>query len=91
MIPPCFFILRFYDVNKGSVTIDGVDLRSLDPTWLRGQVIGFINQEPVLFATSIMENIRYGFPDATDAEVLDFEDNLCFDEVIRIRWQKEII
>lgn len=62
---------RFYDVNKGSVTIDGVDLRSLDPTWLRGQVIGFINQEPVLFATSIMENIRYGFPDATDAEVID--------------------
>lgn len=58
-------------MNKGSVTIDGVDLRSLDPTWLRGQVIGFINQEPVLFATSIMENIRYGFPDATDAEVID--------------------
>lgn len=63
-------ILRFYDVNNGSITIDGEDLRSLDPSWLRGRVIGFINQEPVLFATSIMENIRYGFPDATDAEVL---------------------
>lgn len=62
---------RFYDVNKGSITIDGVDLQSLDPSWLRGRVIGFINQEPVLFATSVMENIRYGFPDATDAEVIE--------------------
>ena len=60
---------RFYDVSSGSITIDGEDLRTLDPSWLRGRVIGFINQEPVLFATSIMENIRYGFPDATDAEV----------------------
>lgn len=62
-------IFRFYDVSSGSITIDGEDLRTLDPSWLRGRVIGFINQEPVLFATSIMENIRYGFPDATDAEV----------------------
>ncbi|XP_045131652.1 mitochondrial potassium channel ATP-binding subunit-like [Portunus trituberculatus] len=62
---------RFYDVSSGSITIDGEDLRTLDPSWLRGRVIGFINQEPVLFATSIMENIRYGFPDATDAEVIE--------------------
>ena len=60
---------RFYDVDKGSITIDGHDLRSLDPSWLRGHAIGFINQEPVLFATSVMENIRYGRPDATDQEV----------------------
>lgn len=62
---------RFYDVSKGHVTIDGVDIRALDPTWLRGHAIGFINQEPVLFATSVMENIRYGRPNATDAEVID--------------------
>ncbi|KAG0723901.1 ATP-binding cassette sub-family B member 8, mitochondrial [Chionoecetes opilio] len=62
---------RFYDVNRGSITIDGEDLRSLDPSWLRGRIIGFINQEPVLFGTSIMENIRYGFPKATDAEVIE--------------------
>ncbi|MPC66443.1 ATP-binding cassette sub-family B member 8, mitochondrial [Portunus trituberculatus] len=62
---------EFYDVSSGSITIDGEDLRTLDPSWLRGRVIGFINQEPVLFATSIMENIRYGFPDATDAEVIE--------------------
>lgn len=60
---------RFYDVKCGSITVDDVDLRTLDPSWLRGRVIGFINQEPVLFATSIMENIRYGYPDATDTEV----------------------
>ncbi|XP_069937660.1 mitochondrial potassium channel ATP-binding subunit isoform X2 [Cherax quadricarinatus] len=61
---------RFYDVKSGSIMLDGVDLRTLDPSWLRGRVIGFINQEPVLFATSIMENIRYGYPEATDAEVI---------------------
>jgi len=35
---------RFYDVDAGHVTVDGHDIRSLDPTWLRGRVIGFINQ-----------------------------------------------
>lgn len=45
------------------------DLRSLDPQWVRGSLIGYINQEPILFATSIIENIRYGKPSATDHEV----------------------
>ncbi|KAM3929286.1 mitochondrial potassium channel ATP-binding subunit-like [Leptodactylus fuscus] len=60
---------RFYDPDQGAVELDGADIRSLDPSWLRGEVIGFINQEPVLFGTSIMENIRFGRPDASDAEV----------------------
>ncbi|XP_077300096.1 mitochondrial potassium channel ATP-binding subunit [Arctopsyche grandis] len=60
---------RFYDVNDGKVTIDGHDVRNLDPNWLRGRALGYINQEPVLFATSIKENIRYGKPDASDFEV----------------------
>lgn len=64
-------IERFYDVNSGQISIDGVDIRSLDPAWLRSNVIGFINQEPVLFATSILENIRYGRPDAADSEVIE--------------------
>ncbi|KAI5710485.1 hypothetical protein M8J75_008956 [Diaphorina citri] len=51
---------RFYDVSSGNITISGVDLKHLDGTWLRGNVIGLINQEPVLFATSVRENIRYG-------------------------------
>ncbi|KAJ3084323.1 ATP-binding cassette, sub-B (MDR TAP), member 8 [Rhizoclosmatium hyalinum] len=61
-------IERFYDVGTGSVTIDGVDVRDLDPNWIR-EHIGYINQEPVLFATSIFENIRYGAPGATKEQV----------------------
>lgn len=62
---------RFYDPNTGVVMLDGLDIRTLDLSWLRGQVIGFINQEPVLFGSSIMENIRFGKPEATDAEVIN--------------------
>ncbi|CAH2004100.1 unnamed protein product [Acanthoscelides obtectus] len=60
---------RFYDVKEGSITLDGQDIRTLDPTWLRKRALGLISQEPVLFGTSIIENIRYGKPDATDEEV----------------------
>lgn len=61
---------RFYDPSSGVVMLDGLDIRTLDPSWLRGHVIGFISQEPVLFGTSVMENIRFGKPSATDAEVM---------------------
>lgn len=61
---------RFYDPSSGVVMLDGLDIRTLDPSWLRGHVIGFISQEPVLFGTSVMENIRFGKPSATDAEVV---------------------
>uniref|UniRef100_A0A0M3J3P0 Mitochondrial potassium channel ATP-binding subunit n=1 Tax=Anisakis simplex TaxID=6269 RepID=A0A0M3J3P0_ANISI len=60
---------RFYEPLFGRITLDGKDLKTLDPNWLRGSVIGFISQEPILFATTIEENIRYGKPDATDQEV----------------------
>ncbi|XP_071478299.1 mitochondrial potassium channel ATP-binding subunit-like [Diadema antillarum] len=60
---------RFYDVSSGSIRLDGTDLREFDPSWLRGRTIGYINQEPTLFATSIRENIRYGNPAASDQEV----------------------
>uniref|UniRef100_A0A914XUS2 Mitochondrial potassium channel ATP-binding subunit n=1 Tax=Panagrolaimus superbus TaxID=310955 RepID=A0A914XUS2_9BILA len=62
-------IERLYEPSSGKVTLDGKDLRTLDPYWLRRNVIGIISQEPVLFATTIEENIRYGKPDATDEEV----------------------
>lgn len=64
------FVNRFYDVDEGKVTIDGHDVRNLDPNWLRGRTLGYINQEPVLFATTIRENIRYGKPEATNIEVI---------------------
>ena len=61
-------LLRFYDPDAGAVRVDGVDLRELDPLWLRRQ-IGLVAQEPLLFSCSIAENIRYGRPDASDDEV----------------------
>ncbi|XP_074841486.1 mitochondrial potassium channel ATP-binding subunit [Carettochelys insculpta] len=60
---------RFYEPTQGTITLDGCDLCRLDPSWLRGQVIGFISQEPTLFGTTILENIRFGKPGASDAEV----------------------
>lgn len=60
---------RFYDVSDGSITISGVDVRNLNGAWLRGNVIGLINQEPVLFATSVRENIRYGDSTVSDEQV----------------------
>lgn len=62
---------RFYDPTSGVIMLDGLDIRTLDPSWLRRQVIGFINQEPVLFGSSVMENIRFGKPEASDAEVIN--------------------
>jgi ABC-type multidrug transport system fused ATPase/permease subunit len=61
-------LLRFYDPLSGVVALDGVDLKTLDMKWFRSQ-IGYISQEPILFATSIIENIRFGFPSATDADI----------------------
>ena len=60
--------LRMYDVNSGSVTLDGRDLRTLNVKWLREHV-GLVSQEPVLFATSVAENLRYGRPEATQEEL----------------------
>eukprot|EP01134_Creolimax_fragrantissima_P007834 CFRG7834T1 len=62
---------RFYDPVRGQIFVDGVDIRDLDPKWLRGRLIGYIGQEPILFYTSIKENIRYGRPDATDEEIME--------------------
>lgn len=56
-------------MNSGKISLGGVNIKELNPSWLRGRVIGLINQEPVLFATTVMENIRYGKPDATNEQV----------------------
>jgi ATP-binding cassette subfamily B protein len=61
-------LLRFYDPQQGVVTMDGVDLRSCDPQALRSR-IAIVSQDPVIFSTTAMENIRYGRPEAGDAEV----------------------
>uniref|UniRef100_UPI00398E631E bile salt export pump-like n=1 Tax=Pristiophorus japonicus TaxID=55135 RepID=UPI00398E631E len=63
-------IQRFYDPKQGMITLDGHDIRSLNIQWLRS-LIGIVEQEPVLFATTIEENIRYG------------RDSLTKDQIIR--------
>ena len=65
-------IERFYDPTGGCLTIDGISLRDLNIRWLRSQ-IGIVSQEPVLFDTSIAENIRYGanYRQVSDDEVIE--------------------
>ncbi len=59
---------RFYDPLSGRIRLDGTDIATLDPTELRG-AIGLVPQEPVIFSANAWDNIRFGRPDATDAEV----------------------
>ncbi|XP_015263372.1 PREDICTED: multidrug resistance protein 1-like [Gekko japonicus] len=61
-------IQRFYDPLEGMVTIDGQDIKTLNLRYLR-EIIGVVNQEPVLFATTIAENIRYGRENVTMEEI----------------------
>ncbi|KPQ19010.1 ABC transporter transmembrane domain-containing protein [Halomonas sp. HL-93] len=77
-------LLRFYDPCHGRITLDGMDIRTLDLAALRG-TMGLVAQEPVLFSGSVADNLRYGDPDATserlriaaqDASALDFIDAL---------------
>uniref|UniRef100_A0A9J7XBN2 Bile salt export pump n=1 Tax=Cyprinus carpio carpio TaxID=630221 RepID=A0A9J7XBN2_CYPCA len=62
-------IQRFYDPKEGMVTLDGHDIRGLNIQWLRS-LIGIVEQEPVLFATSIAENIRYGRPGVSNDDII---------------------
>jgi ATP-binding cassette subfamily B (MDR/TAP) protein 1 len=59
---------RFYDPQAGEVLIDGMNVKSFRLDWIRGK-IGLVNQEPLLFMTSIRENITYGKEDATFEEI----------------------
>jgi len=61
-------IPRFYDVDKGTITIDGRDIRDYKLSYLRGN-IGIVQQDPFLFAGTIKENILYGKPDASEEEM----------------------
>jgi len=61
-------LLRFYDPAEGAIRLDGIDISHAALDELRGR-IGIVPQDPVIFSTTAMENIRYGRPDATDAEI----------------------
>jgi len=61
-------LLRFYDPAAGRIALDGVDLREADPREARRRV-AVVSQDPVIFAASVLENVRYGRPEASDGEV----------------------
>jgi len=63
-------LLRFYDPQEGVVRVDGVDVARADPSEVRSR-IALVPQDPVIFSTTVAENVRYGRPAATDAEVID--------------------
>ncbi|MCL1911984.1 MAG: ABC transporter ATP-binding protein/permease [Leptospirales bacterium] len=65
----CSLIPRFYDVSEGTIYIDGIDIRKVKLNDLRNQ-IGIVQQDVYLFGDNILENIRYGRPDASDEEVV---------------------
>jgi ATP-binding cassette subfamily B protein len=74
--------LRFYDPAAGKIFVDDVDIATTDPVALRAR-IGLVPQDTVLFGTSARENIRYGRPDATDAEIEAAAVAAAADEFIR--------
>ena len=65
----CSLIPRFYEVTDGAILVDGIDIRDLKLDSLRNH-IGIVQQDVYLFAGTIMDNIRYGRPDATDEDVI---------------------
>ncbi len=74
-------ILRLYDVKEGAIEIDGQNVAQVTQESLR-EVIGFVPQEPILFHRTLMENIRYGRRDASDAEVIEAAKKAHCDEFI---------
>jgi ATP-binding cassette subfamily B protein len=77
----CSLLPRFYDVDAGRITIDGIDIRRMTLASLRGQ-IGLVQQDVFLFAGSIRQNIAYGRLGAIDAEILDAARRARLDALI---------
>ena len=74
-------LLRFYDPSSGRILIDGLDIALANPSAVRAQ-IGLVPQETVIFGASARENIRYGRPDASDADIEDAARAAAADEFI---------
>ncbi len=77
----CSLIPRFYDVSQGVIRIDGTDIRDVTLKSLRNN-IGIVQQDVYLFAGTVMDNIRYGKPDATEAEIVAAAQNANAHEFI---------
>ncbi|XP_056649119.1 ATP-dependent translocase ABCB1-like [Diorhabda sublineata] len=72
---------RFYDPISGEIYVDGVNIKKLDTKWFRNQT-GLVGQEPVLFDTTIMENIKYGKEGSTDEEAIAVAKTACAHDFI---------
>lgn len=75
-------LMRFYDINDGKITIDGIDIKDFSREGLR-EHIGMVLQDTWLYNGTIMENIRYGRLDATDEEVIQAAKTACADHFIK--------
>lgn len=81
----CQLIPRFYDVDDGSITIDGIDIRDISKSSLRSN-IGIVQQEVFLFADTVYENIRYGRPDASFEDVVAAAKNAeIYDDIMAMK------
>ena len=78
----CALVPRFYDVQEGAVTIDGIDVRRVTQRSLRKQ-IGVVHQDVFLFAGTLRENIAYGRLDASDEEIMEAARQAELDSLIR--------
>ena len=77
----CSLLPRFYEIDSGAITIDGIDIREMTQDSLRNQ-IGIVQQDVFMFGTSIRDNIAYGRLGATDEEIMDAARRAQFDGVI---------
>lgn len=75
-------LLRFYDPQRGAILVDGIDIRSIEPAEHRAR-IGLVSQDSIVFSADVMENIRYGRLDASDAEVILVAQAAHADEFVR--------
>jgi ATP-binding cassette subfamily B protein len=78
----CSLLPRFYEVDEGSIHIDGVDIRNMKMESLRSQ-IGIVQQDVFLFSGTVRENIAYGKLDATDEEIMEAAKRAQLDEFVR--------
>ncbi|MFT6092847.1 MAG: ATP-binding cassette subfamily B protein [Pseudohongiellaceae bacterium] len=74
-------LMRFYDPQKGEITLDGVRIRDLDPLELRRH-IGVVSQTPAMFTGNVSDNIRYGKPEASDAQIIEAAKSAYADNFI---------
>ncbi len=63
-------IQRFYDVDRGAVKVDGMDVREMDILWYRG-ITALVSQEPAIFSGSVRDNIAFGKPEADEDEIVE--------------------